>query len=181
MRAALRPQDRARPGAFGSIGLSLFALDLCFASHAAAAPPGAALGVGAFLASWPHWRVALDLALIGVFGGFFVVPLLALVQHREPAEHRSRIIAGNNIINAAFMVVAAIIGIALRAGGFTIPQLFLFTAIVNALVAIYIYALIPEFLMRFLIFLLVHTVYRVRERGAEHLPTTARRSWCATT
>ncbi len=155
---------------FGSIGLSVFAVDLWWAATASTAAPGTRIGVGDFVGSFVHWRLAIDLVLIGVFGGFFIVPLLALVQHRSAPEHRSRVIAGNNIVNAAFMVVAAILGIVLRKAGLTIPQLFLFTATVNAGVAVYIYTLIPEFLMRFLIFLLVHTVYRVRERDMQHLP-----------
>ncbi|HXJ33183.1 MAG TPA: MFS transporter [Candidatus Eisenbacteria bacterium] len=154
---------------FGSIGLTLFALDLAWATHLAAART-TPLDVAGFLASPRHWRVAADLLLIGVFGGFFIVPLLAFVQHRSEPRHRSRIIAANNIVSAFFMVVAAGVGIVLRTNGFTIPQLFLFTAIVNALVAIYIFTVIPEFLMRFIIWLLVHTVYRVEQRGLEHLP-----------
>jgi len=156
---------------FGSIGLSLFALDLFLATRAApAATPGAAIVLADFVRGIRDWRIAADLALIGVFGGFFVVPLLALVQCRSAPEHRSRIIAANNIINALFMVIAACVGIVLRLRGLSIPQLFLFTAIVNACVAVYIYTLIPEFLMRFIVFLLVHTIYRVRRRGTENIP-----------
>jgi hypothetical protein len=154
---------------FGSIGLSLFAFDLFFAARAAAGD-GAAIGVADFVRGPAYWRVAADLALIGVFGGFFIVPLLALVQVRSEAAHRSRVIAGNNVINALLMVLAAVLGIVLRKAGLSIPQLFLFTAGVNAAVAVYIYTLVPEFLMRFLIWMLVHTVYRVRDHGLEHLP-----------
>jgi 1-acyl-sn-glycerol-3-phosphate acyltransferase len=152
----------------GSIGLTLFALDLHFAADAAAG--GTGVTVGTFLSHWRYWRVAFDLALIGVFGGFFIVPLLAMVQHRSEPTHRTRIIAGNNILNAAFMVLAAILGIALRQAGLDIPDLFLFTAVVNALVAVYIYTLLPEFLMRFIIYMVVNVVYRVRHRGLENLP-----------
>jgi 1-acyl-sn-glycerol-3-phosphate acyltransferase len=154
---------------FGSIGLSLFALDLYFASPATP-PAGGSIGALAFLRDWHDWRIAGDLAMLGVFGGFFIVPLLAFVQHRSEPSHRSRIIAGNNIINAAFMVLAAVLGVVLRHAGLTIPQLFLFTAIVNAAVAVYIYTVLPEFLMRFLIWMLVHTIYRVRTVGMEHVP-----------
>ncbi len=153
---------------FGSIGLSLFALDLYFAANAAAGTGG--LGVAGFLSGWRYWRIAADLASIGIFGGFFIVPLLALVQNRSEPTHRTRIIAGNNILNAAFMVLAAVLGIALRKAGFSIPDLFLFTAVVNAAVAVYIYTLLPEFLMRFIIYMVVHIVYRVGHRGLEHLP-----------
>ena len=154
---------------FGSIGLSLFAADLFFATRGLA-PAGAPVGPLAFLQSLHHWRVLADLVLIGAFGGFFIVPLQALVQQRSEPSRRSRIIAANNILNAAFMVLAAVLGIVLRDAGLTIPQLVLATAVVNAAVAVYIYTLIPEFLMRFLVWLLVHTVYRMRTRGMENLP-----------
>ena len=92
------------------------------AASAAAGPPNA-LDVGSFLASWRHWRLAADLVLIGIFGGFFIVPLLAFVQHRSDARHLSRIIAANNVVSALFMVVAAVSGVALRLAGLSIPQL----------------------------------------------------------
>src|SRR5713101_4781351 len=154
---------------FGSIGLSVFALDLFFATRGLA-PANPPIGVAAFLGRAHHWRVLADLVLIGAFGGFFIVPLQALVQQRSQPGHRSRIIAGNNILNALFMVGAGVLGIVLRREGLTIPQLILVTAVVNAAVAVYVYTLIPEFLMRFLVWLLVHTVYRLRTRGLEHLP-----------
>jgi 1-acyl-sn-glycerol-3-phosphate acyltransferase len=153
----------------GAIGLTLFAVDLWWAT-AVAAGPAASLDVAGFLASARHWRVAADLAAIGVFGGFFIVPLLAFVQHRSDPPHRSRIIAANNVVNAFFMVIAAMAGIALRKAGVTIPELFLLTGLLNAGVAIYIFTVIPEFLMRFIIWILVHTIYRASHRGLEHLP-----------
>jgi 1-acyl-sn-glycerol-3-phosphate acyltransferase len=154
---------------FGAIGLSLFALDLWWASPAGMA--GAApLPIGAVLATPATWRVLFDLVMIGAFGGFFIVPLYALIQTRSEAARRSRIIAGNNIINAFFMVVAALLGAALIAAGASIPQLILMTALLNAAVAIYIFTLVPEFLMRFLVWLLVHSVYRLRVSGDEHIP-----------
>ncbi len=153
----------------GSLGLSLFALDLFLATHANVPPPEP-LGAGAFLRGWQHWRVLADLVLIGAFGGFFIVPLQALVQHRSDPRRRSQVIAGNNILNALFMVLAAVIAVVLRHAGCTIPQLLLVLAVLNAAVAAYIYTLIPEFMMSFLVWFLVHTVYRLRRRGLENLP-----------
>jgi hypothetical protein len=127
--------------------------------------------LGSFLADSANWRIIADLLLIGAFGGFYIVPLYALVQQRSEASHRSRVIAGNNILNALFMVVAAIFAmLMLGRAGFTIPELFLATAVLNALVAIYIFTLVPEFLLRFLIWILIHTIYRVRARGLENIP-----------
>jgi 1-acyl-sn-glycerol-3-phosphate acyltransferase len=153
---------------FGSIGLTLFALDLYFASPGAA--QHGAVGVFDFLQQPGSWRICVDLVLIGVFGGFYGVPLYALIQSRSDPAHQSRIIACNNIMNALFMVVAAVLAIVLLKAGATIPQVFLITALLNGAVAVYIYTLVPEFLMRFLAWLLVHSIYRVSKEGLEHIP-----------
>jgi 1-acyl-sn-glycerol-3-phosphate acyltransferase len=153
---------------FGSIGLTLFSLDLYFAlaSHIDDGP----VGLGEFVRQAGHWRILADLLLIGMFGGFYIVPLYALIQSRSEVSHRSRIIAGNNILNALFIVAAAVVAIALFKAGFTIPQLFLVTALLNAIVAVYIYTLVPEFLMRFIVWLLIHSVYRLEKSGLEGIP-----------
>jgi 1-acyl-sn-glycerol-3-phosphate acyltransferase len=153
---------------FGSIGLTLFALDLWLATRSMAA--AGTVGVLPFLAVSSHLRVLADVMLIGVFGGFYIVPLYALIQARSQPSHRSRIIAANNILNAIFIVVSAGVAIGLLRAGLTIPQLFLVVGLLNAAVAVYIYMLVPEFLMRFLAWLLVHSVYRVRAEGLEHVP-----------
>jgi 1-acyl-sn-glycerol-3-phosphate acyltransferase len=153
---------------FGSIGLTVFALDLYFvlANYAGSG----AVGPGEFVRAAGHWRILADLVLIGVFGGFYIVPLYALIQTRSEASHRSRVIAGNNILNASFMVAAALIAITLFRAGLTIPQLFLVTALFNAAVAAYIFTLVPEFLMRFLVWLLIHSVYRLDKSGLDNIP-----------
>ncbi len=155
---------------FGSIGLTVFAIDFYFATPAA--PPAAVQGVLDFVLMPGHWRLIADLVLIGVFGGFYIVPLYALIQSRSDKSHQSRVIAGNNILNAAFMVVAALFAIVCLELGMTIPQLLLLTGLLNAGVALYIYRLVPEFSMRFLAWLLIHSVYRLRTRGLEHIPET---------
>ena len=154
---------------FGSIGLTAFGIDLFFAvpvNHVT----GAALDAAAFLHSPGNARVLFDILLLGLFGGFYIVPLYALVQQRSEPSHRSRIIAANNIINALFMVVSAIMAILILNAGLSIPQLFLVVAAMNAAVALYIYTLVPEFLMRFIVWMLIHTLYRIRKQGLEHIP-----------
>ena len=153
---------------FGSIGMTLFGVDLYFAlaAHIQHEP----MALAAFLGDAGHWRILGDLFLIGLFGGFYIVPLYALIQIRSEPSHRSRIIAGNNILNALFMVAAAGIAIGLFAAGLTIPQLLLATALLNAVVAFYIYRLVPEFLMRFIVWLLIHSVYRLKKQGVENIP-----------
>ena len=155
---------------FGSIGMSLFAVDLYFAQPEAATT--SVTSVGEFLSSAGNWRVLADLALLGAFGGFYSVPLYALIQKRSDRRHLSRIIAANNIINSLLIVAAAVISIIILKSGFSIPQLFLFIAALNAVVAIYIYSLLPEFLMRFLSWLVINLVYRIRPTGLEHIPKT---------
>jgi 1-acyl-sn-glycerol-3-phosphate acyltransferase len=152
----------------GSIGLTLFALDLTFASPAAPAP--SPLGAIDLLAYDQTWRVLLDLALLGIFGGFFIVPLYALVQQRSNPEHGARIIAANNIMNALFMVVGALAAAGMLAAGLTIPMLFAVAAICNAAVALFIYGLVPEFLLRFIVWMLIHTVYRLRVQELDQVP-----------
>ena len=154
---------------FGAIGLTLFGIDLYFASPA---QPGEYAGLFAFLALGANWRIIFDLVMIGIFAGFYIVPLYALVQQRSDPGHRSRVIAGNNILNALFMVVSAVFAmLLLGSAGFSIPQLFLVTAILNLVVAIYIFSIVPEFLIRFLIWILIHTIYRVEVRGIDNIPT----------
>jgi hypothetical protein len=153
---------------FGAIGLTLFGLDLYFASPATAPD---VVHVSEFLAEAGNWRIMADLLLIGVFGGFYIVPLYALVQSRSAPDHRSRVIAGLNILNALFMVVAALLAmLILGPAGLAIPDLFLISALLNAVVAVYIFTLVPEFLMRFMIWLLIHTIYRVRVTGMDRIP-----------
>ncbi|MDS4070955.1 MAG: MFS transporter, partial [Candidatus Competibacter sp.] len=155
---------------FGSIGLTAFGVDLFFATPGVPPVGEELLGVLAFLSQPGSWRIVADVVLIGVFGGFFIVPLYALVQQRSEPTHLSRVIAGNNILNAVFMVAAAIIAVIMLDRGLNIPQLLLLMAIFNAAVAVYIFGLVPEFLMRFLVWILVNIGYRLRTRGLENIP-----------
>ncbi len=153
----------------GAIGMSVFAIDLYFASRAM--PASEVMGVGAFLAMPQHWRVMADLALLSLFAGLYSVPMYALIQLRSPATHRARIIAANNILNALFMIVSSVLAGALLGAQFTIPQIFLFVGLANAVVAFYIFMLVPEYLLRFVAFMLSRGVYRYKVTGDEHIPT----------
>ncbi|MBK9655736.1 MAG: MFS transporter [Rhodanobacteraceae bacterium] len=154
---------------FGSIGMTLFGLDLYFALPQASGLSG--LTVSAFLATGFGWRLVIDLVLMAIFSGFFIVPLFALIQQRSAPSHRSRVIGANNILNAIFMVAASVLGWALMNGlGLTLPQVLLVTALCNAIVAIYIYTLVPEFLLRFIAWILINVLYRIRIRGMDAVP-----------
>ncbi|MDY7575268.1 MFS transporter [Actimicrobium sp. CCI2.3] len=153
---------------FGSIGLSMFGIELFLASlaYTNTLPVDAA----GFLAQTGSLRILFACLMIGVSGGLYIVPLFALIQTRCDPRHLSRTIAGMNILNALFMVAAALLAMVLLKNGVTVPQLFLVTALLNALVALYIYWLVPEFLIRFLAWLLIHTIHRVRTVDVAHIP-----------
>jgi 1-acyl-sn-glycerol-3-phosphate acyltransferase len=152
----------------GAFGMTLFGVLLYFARHAA--PGYAGLDWLDFLHVPGNPWIALDLTLLGLFAGFFIVPLFALVQSRTEPHHLSRVIAGNNIINAVFLVAAAAFAFGMLAAGLTIPQLFLVTALLNAAVTLWIFLLVPEFLVRFVDWLLISVLYRVRASGLERVP-----------
>ena len=154
----------------GAIGMSVFAIDLYFAARGL--PPSETMGLAAFVAQPAHWRVLADLALLSLCAGLYSVPMYALIQMRSQPTHRARIIAANNILNALFMIGSALIAGALLGAGCTVPQIFLFTGLANAVVAFYIFMLVPEYLLRFVAWAASRFVYRFKVQGDEHLPTT---------
>jgi 1-acyl-sn-glycerol-3-phosphate acyltransferase len=150
----------------------VFALDLAVASGpiAAIAGPGSLLEVKEFLGLSGGIRICLDLLLLAVFSGFYTVPLYTLLQQRSDSEVRSRVIAGNNIVNALFIVVSSLTLVGFLAAGLTIPWIFVVLAVMNLAVAVYIYTVIPEFLLRFAAWVLTKIMYRVRVHGQEKIP-----------
>lgn len=155
---------------FGSFGLTLFGLLWWWHSGDVAA--GATAHDWLALLGMPQsWWILLSIVGLGVFGGFYIVPLYALIQSRTPVQERSRVIAANNILNALFMVVSAIVTIVLLSlAELTIPQLFLVVSLLNIGVNAYIFRIVPEFTMRFMIWLLSHSMYRVEHRGLQQIP-----------
>jgi 1-acyl-sn-glycerol-3-phosphate acyltransferase len=152
----------------GAIGMSVFSIDLYFAARGL--PPSAGYTLASFFAEHAHWRVMADLGLLSLFAGLYSVPMYALIQMRSQPSHRARIIAANNILNALFMIASSIIVGALLTAGFTIPQVFLVIGLLNAIVAGYIFMLVPEYLLRFVAFLTARLFYRFKVRGDEHIP-----------
>lgn len=156
----------------GALGMTLFGLDLMFASPT---EPLVDAGIGDLLAMSGSWRIVADLLLIGVSGGLFIVPLYALIQSLSGDAERARVIAGMNILNALFMVLASVMAIVLLSVlGFSIPQLFGIVAVINLVVAAYVFTLVPAFVVRFLMWLLSRGIYRVQVTGhsADRLPET---------
>jgi 1-acyl-sn-glycerol-3-phosphate acyltransferase len=152
----------------GAIGMSVFSIDLYFASRGL--PASSELSIGQFMAISAHWRVMADLALLSLFAGLYSVPMYALIQLRSQPTHRARIIAANNILNALFMIASSVIAGALLGAKFSIPQIFLFTGLANAVVAFYIFMLVPEYFLRFVAWIASRFVYRFKVSGDLHIP-----------
>ncbi|MFF7109927.1 MFS transporter [Pseudomonas sichuanensis] len=155
---------------FGSFGLTLFGLLWWW--HSGDVPAGAAPHSWLDLLGMSQaWWIMASIVGLGIFGGFYIVPLYALIQARTAEGERARVIAANNILNALFMVVSAIVTIVLLSlAKLSIPQLFLVVSLLNIAVNAYIFRIVPEFTMRFLIWLLSHSMYRVQHRELERIP-----------
>ncbi len=130
----------------GALGMSVFALDLGWAAHALPVAPPPLMGLTQFMTQPAHWRIMADLLLLSVSAGLYSVPLYALIQWRSPASHRARIIAANNILNALYMVVSALLVGALLALGLGLPEVFGLLGLANAAVALQMFLRVPDYL-----------------------------------
>jgi MFS family permease len=156
----------------GTLGLSLCSLDLFF-SHQGLPVGATSFGIAAFLGESAGLRVLADLLLIGVFGGFYIVPLFAFVQHRSDRRYLSRIIAANNILNSLLMVLSAVAGIVvIGILDYSIPAFFAMLAGANLLVAGTIFTLVPTFLLRLRIRLHAARAGRLEKSSLEAVPRT---------
>ncbi len=153
----------------GSLGMSVFGIDLYFAlSNLNISTDMDAM---TFISQPQHWRMMADLALISVAGGLYVVPLQALIQERSDHGMRAQTIAANNVMNALFMVASAAVGIlALVVMELSIAEYFMVIGVMNIAVALYVYSRVPEFALRFMIWMLTHTMYRVTHAEMEKIP-----------
>ncbi|MBD3872208.1 MAG: MFS transporter, partial [Acidobacteria bacterium] len=155
----------------GSIGISVFALDLAFSGWRFAAPIGGPLStVGEFLHQPGSAHILFDLFMIAVFSGFYTVPLMTFIQQRSVLAERSRVIAGNNILNALFIVASSVMLVVMVARGFSYPAVFLVLALLNAAAAVYIYSVVPEFLLRFVSWCTANLLYRLRVEKEDGIP-----------
>lgn len=153
----------------GSLGLTIFGIDLYGAipTYQLDQP----LTWLQFVTYSENIHVLVDLALLGVFGGLFIVPLYAYIQKNAKPEQRAQIIAANNIMNAVFMVGSAIASIViLGVLELSIPEFFLVIAIMNLVIAAYVYSQVPEFAFRFVVWMLSHSMYRVSHKNLDLIP-----------
>lgn len=153
----------------GAAGVSLFGLDAYFAISAIAGSEAERTAIE-FLRTQGVGRLLFDLTMMGIFTGLYVVPLQANVQTRTPNDRRARVIAANNVLNALFMVTGAVFAIGWLLMDGSIAGLIAAMAVVNAGVAVFIFHQVPEFTMRFLVWAISHTMYRVRHEGLDTIP-----------
>lgn len=153
----------------GSFGMSLFALDLWFVGTPWPAP-AQLLDIGQFLSTTAGLQIAFDLVMLAMSGGILIVPLYAFVQWRADPSETSRVIAANNVINAIAMVAGQVGLIAFYKAGFAVVDVMFALFVLNTAVAIYIYTVVPEFMLRFMVWALSVVVYRLRVVGHEKLP-----------
>lgn len=173
----MKGEISAGPVPFGALGMAAFAFDLAFAAAGRGPDAGAAMiGLSAFVAAPENWRVIVDLAGLAVFGGLFVVPLYAILQHHAPADRRSRIIAANNIANAALIVAGAALSAGALALGVGLAGLFMSMAVATAVVAVIVCGLLPDALVKVLLWRLFRLFYRVEVEGLENLKAAGDRS-----
>lgn len=163
----LRGEVHATYVPLGALGMTLFAIDLYVAlgSGGASLPESGLMDIGTFLEQGNNWRVLLDILLIAVSGGMYIVPLYAILQSQSRETHRARNIASNNVLNAMFMVLSAVLAASLLGLGWTIPHIILLIAMFNLVVAIGILRLLPGALAKALIAWLLQTVYRIQVVG----------------
>jgi 1-acyl-sn-glycerol-3-phosphate acyltransferase len=157
---------------FGAMGMTLFGVDLYFAigSFVRAGLPAVEMGALDFLAHVGSVRLMVDLFLLSLFAGLYSVPLYTMIQTNAQPTHRARIIAANNILNALFMIGASLLALGLTAIGANVAQILGVAVLLNALVAIYIFRLVPTFFLRFFAWMMSGLLYRVRYVNRDAIP-----------
>ncbi|MCH7630378.1 MAG: hypothetical protein IIC07_00595, partial [Proteobacteria bacterium] len=136
----LKSRISARLSPWAALVIGVFAIDIYFSSQAAVTgEAGALLSLGEFLAYPQNWRVVLDLVMLALAGGFFIVPLYTILQTRSPDKECSRMIAANNVTNAFFMVISALATVGLFRLGFSVLDIFLGLGVVTLAVGILFY------------------------------------------
>lgn len=153
----------------GAFFISVIGIELFFAINAV--PETDPKTVLEFLQTPSSYRVLIEMVFLGFFMGIYVVPLQTLVQVRTPVEKRARVIAAMNVMNAFVVVCGALWSLLwLNLIGWDIPSLFLFMSIFNVCVSVYIFLQVPEFTMRFVVWVLSHSMYRVKHEGIDLVP-----------
>ncbi|MBS0286536.1 MAG: acyl-[ACP]--phospholipid O-acyltransferase [Proteobacteria bacterium] len=171
----LKGQIEATFVPLAALGMTLFTLDLFWATHLEVPPTGPLLTLREFVQAPNHWRIMIDMLLIAISGGIYIVPLYAIMQHIAAESHKARIIASNNIMNALFMTVAAIITMVMFKLQMTIPHIFLTIALLNLVAVIQSCRLLPGDLIKSILRIVFQLIYRVEVKGIEHFHQAGQR------
>lgn len=156
-----------------ALGITIFSIDLYFASGIEKSTE--LLGLSAFVSSPANWRILFDVWMVGLCGGLFVVPLNAIIQHYTDEKQRARIIAGSAILNAIFIFGSAALSGYLILQGWEIRELFLAFALMNAVAAIYICKLLPDYLFKSFLQAVFKLFYKVEVKGLENFEKAGER------
>lgn len=124
----------------GAVGLTIFALYLAVSLSFVPTHTGPLITLSeVFHQGWSYYHVMIAVTLLGISGGFYIVPLYAMMQAYSPRSHRARVVAANNILNAVFMVSSAIFSIIiLSVLKIDIKILFCITAVLSAIFCIWL-------------------------------------------
>ena len=126
------------------------------------------ISIGEFLSNFKNIRIVLDILAIAICSGMYIIPLYAIIQKDSTADNRTRIIAGLNILDALFIVISAISASLILKFGYSIVSIFLFVAIVNLFVAIYVCKLLPDSLIKSIFQFILKGLFDVDIKGLEN-------------
>ena len=147
-----------------------FLMDIAFTGHQFAEPT-----LIYFLTSWQGWRILGDLFALCFLGGLYIVPLYALIQVRSQIKQRAQIFAANNVINAAAMVIASGIAAVLLSLGTSVPTLFFLLGLGQIVVTLYIFRILPDDTMRWILLGLLKFFFRLEVQGLENYKKAGKR------
>ena len=162
--------QRIEPGLvpIGAIGITFFGIRLSFSTPT---NPSVTNSLEAFVFNPELFNVFIDLLMVGIFAGIFIVPLYAMMQHNADESERSQVIAAHNIYSSLFMVIsAALASVALGVIGMSITDFFFYIAVINLFAMLYVCKHFPVFMLRFMVWMLSHSLYRVKHQGLENIP-----------
>ena len=156
------------PTLFGAVLLGVFALDLGWTASAIVRAP-LPIGIGEFFGTPHSVRIVIDLAGLAIGGGLFVVPTFAAVQAWAGADRRARVVAGVNVLNAAFMVGGAILQGILQTLGLGAPTLFMLIGVANLVVAVVIGRTMPASWMTDLLSIVFRAFFHLEVKGYDNI------------
>lgn len=154
-----------------AVGMTIFLLDLFYVGHTWTMKSEVLVGVSEFLKIDNAFRAFMDLFIISIFGGMFIIPQFAFIQTRAGEHEVSRIIAGNNIWNTIFMVVAAVLIMVMNGAGISIPKILGIFALINLGFSFFLYfKAYTEETLRFIGQVLSYLFYDLEIEGKHNIP-----------